>query len=307
LHNLDDACCRGALVMMAICGAPPAPAAAQQGDLTPFLRRVAAGESLSRPELLRMRQILEARVPVTANETLAAMKERQDRGMFSVTDAESSELLKFARQRWPEDAQVAALFRDWLGSFTPETLADLALRADTPWDDQLVEPTVKIIEDAAGAPSVASRASYERYLLVDRGLSLLDRHHESWKNSVAIPSRLTKAALQVAPLAPAGFYGTVETLKKTHDRGAVDWLRPFLDDKTLDVFTTESSNMPGGVTPMRRCDLAANGILNLLGEPEFADPWNRARAPRGGPYPEWETWDRKIETLRARLAASLKP
>ena len=42
-------------------------------------------------------------------------------------------------------------------------------------------------------------------------------------------------------------------------------------------------------------------ICRLLGEPILFDPWKRGKAPRGGPFPEWIEWDRKIAELRTQL------
>jgi hypothetical protein len=87
----------------------------------------------------------------------------------------------------------------------------------------------------------------------------------------------------------------------------IEFLRPYLADKTIDPFTSQSSSMPSGVTPMRYSELAANGIFRLLGEPVMVETWKRAQAPKGGPYPEWTEWDKKIAALQQRLATLPKP
>ena len=96
-------------------------------------------------------------------------------------------------------------------------------------------------------------------------------------------------------------YQWFDLAAKTHDRSLITILRPYLADTRLDDYTSMSANMPIGTTPMRYSDLAANAICLLVGEPILFDPWKRAKAPKGGPYPEWIEWDRKIAELRTRL------
>jgi hypothetical protein len=96
-----------------------------------------------------------------------------------------------------------------------------------------------------------------------------------------------------------------DLLAMTHDPAMIWFLRAFLNDSTIDPFTTYSSNMPSGVTPMRYKELAANAISRLLGEPEMFDPWKRQKT--GGPYPEWGEWDKQIALLQQRLDAMPKP
>jgi hypothetical protein len=108
-----------------------------------------------------------------------------------------------------------------------------------------------------------------------------------WDQAMEFCQKLT-AAERAAGRLPAGWQFTLPT-------------------ETIDAFTSVSSNMPSGVTPMRVGELAANALCNLLGEPETVRPWERARAPSGGPYPEWVEWDRKEAELAKRLDARAKP
>jgi len=59
--------------------------------------------------------------------------------------------------------------------------------------------------------------------------------------------------------------------------------------------------MPVGRTPLRVCELAANAIAKILGEAEIYDPWKAQAAPTGGPYPEWEDWDKRNLALSERI------
>jgi hypothetical protein len=238
---------------------------------------------MDRMRLLLMRPATSG--TITFDQVVTAVKQRQLQGQFNVTDAESTEVLGFARRRWPNDPEVGVLYREWIATLTRQTVADLSSRVGTPWDVAFIGPIIQMMEEAA-----------EPF-----GLGLLDRYYASWSNDVSIPPRLSSVLLKSSVFARAGFYNKVEALKQTHDRATIAWLRPFLEDKTIDEFTSKSSNMPYGATPMRYCDLAANGILVLLGAPEMVSPWARAKAPATGVPPEWDDWDRKIVALRQRL------
>ena len=132
----------------------------------------------------------------------------------------------------------------------------------------------------------------------------MDRHYASWNHDASIAPRLSKAVLQFSPApTPGGMYSWADMLALTHDRGMIAVLRPFLSDKTIDEFTSRSASMPLGRTPMRYSELAANGICRLLGESIMFNPYERAAAPAGGPYPEWVEWDKKIAALQRRLDA----
>ena len=163
------------------------------------------------------------------------------------------------------------------------------------WDDSTTESVVKNIETAALAetrglvnqtnvPYAETPAS-----ILSSGLELLNVHYAVWAKDVTIARRLGQAVLMAHPNllgnAAAGsgpgsqnFFISMWLAGLTHDRAMIAVLRPFLADKTLDLYTSASSNMPPGVTPMRVCELAANAICGILGEPEMVSPWSRARA-----------------------------
>jgi hypothetical protein len=131
----------------------------------------------------------------------------------------------------------------------------------------------------------------------------MDLRHAAWSSDTSIAPRLGRAVLRFAPESVTnGMYVWTEMLGDTHDRTIIPRRIPVLSDSRLDQFTAISSNMPYGTTPMRYSELAANAICRLLGEPIMFNPWQRARAPAGGPYPEWVEWDAKLADLRARLA-----
>jgi hypothetical protein len=125
-----------------------------------------------------------------------------------------------------------------------------------------------------------------------------------WHDDPAISPRLSAAVLRFLPAPdPGDMYAWSDMLPLTHDPTLIKVLWPYLVDGTLDSFTSTSSNMPFGVTPMRYSELAANAICRLLGDPIMFSPYNRSKAPSGGPYSEWAEWDKQLAALRERLDA----
>jgi len=226
-------------------------------------------------------------------------------------------------KQWAKDPVVIAFFREALVDRGGEAITDLWSLRDI-WDDSLVELVVKDIENAA--PVVATGRTNRSPLppaeepssILMRGLALLETHYATWAKNPAIAPRLGQAVLTAFPalrgIATArsgpgtqAFYSAITTLELTHDRAMVAVVRPFLTDKTVDEYSSVSANMPGNRTALRVCELAANTICQLLGEPEMFDPYSAATAPRGGPYPEWADWDKKISDLEKRLEVLAKP
>lgn len=236
---------------------------------------------------------------LTLDQALAAVRQSQVAGEGFKRNA----LVALVFTRWPKDPMVIAFYQDALATRGREALEDLATFSDSPWDDSYAELVTALIEKDA----------FSDILL--RGVELLDRRYSSWARNPAIGPRLTKAIVRVGPKRLVnGSYNYLRLLGLTHDRGAITVLEPFLDDQTIEGFTTFSSNMPYGVTPMRYSDLAANAIARLLGEPQLVDSHKRAAMPAEsrnqltpvkpippGPYPEWSEWNRKIVALKERL------
>lgn len=210
-------------------------------------------------------------------------------------------------RRWPGDPRVTAFYREALET-RPWVVNELPTVV---WDKSFLEPVIKYIESDGGALPGGGMLA---------GLTVIDRHYASWSGDPQIAPRLSKAVLRFPPEKVVnGMYVWTEMVALTHDRGVIPVLRPYLTNKTLDQFTSSSSNMPSGVTPMRYSELAANAICRLLGEPIMFDPYRRAPVPKGskrpvfdysvggvvsigGPYPEWVEWDKKIAALQERLA-----
>jgi hypothetical protein len=271
---------------------PPSPERldALRRQAVALLERAIPGESqLSPVEAAQMHALLQDLTTaqgVTVELALAALAQRQREGSFRF-----SEVTGLVCRRWPNDPKVIGFYRDALVARGAEGLADLASTGACLWDASFVEPVIKILEAADPGYSVLSN-----------GLMVLDRRYASWSQDSSIPPRLSRSVLNAQPVAmPNGMYNWMDLLALAHDRAMIAVLRPFLADRTIDQFTSQSSNMPGGVTPMRYSELAANAICRLLAEPIMFDPWKRAAAPRGGPYPEWAEWDRKIAALQERL------
>lgn len=275
--------------------------ALQKESVELLAKSIPSASALSREEMFRLGALLkieETSRTVTLDQALAALKQRQIEGIEGSHRLE--EVLVLVFNRWRTDPAVIAFYSDALRERGPEAISDL--NSSLIWDDSFVELIVQQIEKAAQSPVNIDALS--------RGVNVLDRHYASWTALTSVPPRLTRAIVEIhAALglrSGTAFYRFADLLAKTHDRAAIGVLRPFLSDKTIDHYTSLSSNMPAGRTPMRYSELAANGILRLLGEPILFDPWKRAVATGIAPYPEWAEWDRKIATLQQRLDAMPK-
>jgi hypothetical protein len=280
----------------------PSQAPAPQQRVDALLSRVGSGNPLQSAELDELRSLLadpEASKAITLDQVLATFQRAQAND--AVAQISGIGLHWQLSKRWPNDPKIVAFYHEALTVRGPAAIQDLWGTAGTPWDASFIEPVIRTMEDSVRKIPASGRGANGIWLVVDRGLGLLDRHYESWRNDASIPPRLSNVARQVIPIEVNGFYNTTRHLAETRDRAMIAVLRQSLTDKTIDRFTSASSNMPLGVTPMRNCDLAANAILRLLGEPEMVSPFRRAQAPRGGPFPEWDEWDKKIAALQQRL------
>jgi len=278
------------------------PNAAQIEDLQKqavalLAKAIPSASALSTAEEAKLRLLLtteETSRIVTLDQALAALKQRQLERSFRL-----SEVMALVYSRWRTDPAVIAFYREALQSRGPEAISELA--AVSVWDNSFVEQIVELVEKRARSPVNSD--------VVSRGVEVLARNYPSWSGDPLIPPRLSKAVLEAHSALDnqsgtvGAFYNFVNLLVLTHNRAMIDYLRPYLNDKTIDRYTSLSANMPAGVTPMRYSELAANGISRLLGEPDMFDPWKRAKAPQNGPYPEWAEWDKQIAALQQRLAA----
>jgi hypothetical protein len=246
---------------------------------------------------LKLRTLLgmsEVRASLPIDDALAANRRRQQREQ----SWELSELRGVLFDRWQTDPKVVAFYQEALRERGPAAIDDLSERGDPPWDNSLLDPIVSLLERISREPS--SRP-WEQQATMNRALEYLDRTRTRRQDDPAIASRLGAAVLRVMP-APGPVHMSTWTsmLAMTRDRALIKVLRPYLSDST--VVTSQSSNdIWSGVTPMRYSELAANAICVLLGEPVMFTPWTAAKAPRGGPYPEWAEWDKQIAALQKRL------
>lgn len=246
---------------------------------------------------------------VTVDQALSVVRQRQ------LDHASPTEIfMRLIVNRWPRDPAVIAFFRDALVTRGNDAISDL-FWAD-PWDDSFVQAIVKLAEDLAVEPWPTQPRTDPPSSLFGRAINVLDRHYSSWKDDATIPPRLSQAVLRFYPallgpstqaspgLAAPGsqnFRIGVSLLAHTHDPAMMRVLLPFLSNTTVDEFGLYSANMPYGRTPLRVCELAANAISKILGEAEIYDPWMAQSASRGGPYPEWEDWDKQNRALTERV------
>ena len=283
------------------------PGAAQIEDLkrqTSVLLRKAsdAASPLDLAERVKLRTLFEMpeiRKSVPIDEVLAVARRRQREKSF-----DQSELIGVMFERWPAEPAVLAFYQEALRERGPEAIADLSVSARPPWDASLLEPIVSLVERISRERSARP---WDQEVTIRRALEYLDRTHTRWGGDPTIAPRLSAAVLGLLPAPrPGDIYGWSDMLALTHDRALIKVLLPYLDNATLDNFTSVSSNMPYGVTPMRYSELAANAICSLLGEPIMFSPWKRSKAPPGGPYPEWAEWDKQLAALRKRLERQLR-
>lgn len=249
-----------------------------------------------RVKLRTLLQIPEINESIAIDEVLAAAGRRQSMRSFEI-----SELTTVIFHRWQTEPKVVDFFQEALRYRGPQAIADLSMSAKPPWNDSLLEPIVSLVERTS---QERSAKSWEQKTTISGALAYLDRTHTNWRDDPSISLRLGAAVLRFLPVPePVGMYTWADMLALTHDATLIKVLRPYLIDGTLDSFTSASSNMPFGVTPMRYSELAANAICRLLGEPMMFDPYSRSKAPSGGPYPEWAEWDKQLAALQQRLDA----
>jgi hypothetical protein len=259
---------------------------------------------LSLAQGVKLRVLLgmsEIRASLVIDDVMAANRRRQ----LSGRSFELSELVGVMFERWQTEPKVVGFFEEALRERGPEAIADLSAGASPPWDASLLEPIVSLVERISRE---RSPKSWEQKTAIGNALAYLDRMYTKWRDNPAIAPRLSAAVLRSWPAPePSGMYAWSDMLALTHDPTLIKVLRPYLDDGTLDTFTSQSSNMPYGVTPMRYSELAANAICRLLGEPIMFSPHKRSKAPAGGPYPEWAEWDKQLAALRRRLVSGSSP
>lgn len=262
-------------------------------------RAFVTNNPLTLAEQVKLRALLqtsEINKSIAIEEVLAAAGRRQRAQRF-----ELSELATIILHRWQTEPKVVGFLDDALRDRAPGAIADLSMSAKPPWDDSLLEPIVSLVERIS---QERSAKPWELQITIERALAYLDRTHTQWGGDPAISPRLSSAILRFSPVPePGGMYRWADMLALTHDPSLLKVLRPYLTDSTLDSFTSASSNMPHGVTPMRYSELAANAICRLLGEPIMFSPYRRSKAPSGGPYPEWAEWDMRLAALQQRLDA----
>lgn len=269
--------------------------AAQQAPTVPeavaLLHRAIANDlKLPSADVERLRVLL---LPKPANPNavpldlgLEVLKLRQVRDTFVLDEVKA-----FVFQHYRQDARVVAFYREALTIRGATAVADLYGVDDEPWDPSFIEPVVRVAETASD------------HLPLSRAIDMMDRRYKYWAGDPSVARRLGHAVVKALSRSETDqwMYQWFDLAGKTHDRSLIAVLRPYLGDTRVERYTTWSANMPGGVTPMRYSELAANAICRLIGEPMLFDPWKRAKAPKDGPYPEWIEWDRKIAELRARL------
>jgi len=255
--------------------------------------------ALSASELSVFRTMLmteETSRTITRDKALAALKQRQIEGT-----SRFEEVMALVYSKWNTDPVVVAFYLDALRTRGPEALSDLTRFSVTAWDNSFLEPVVHLIEDSASTPL--------KSMTLVNGVRFLNANYPKWSKDLSVPPRLSRAvreihfAMENQSGSPGAFYNFMDLLVMTHDRAMIWYLRPYLHDRTIDPFTSRSSSMPSGVTPMRYSELAANAISRLLGEPEIFNSWQRAKVSSPGPYPEWAEWDRKIAVFQQRLDA----
>jgi hypothetical protein len=198
--------------------------------------------------------------------------------------------------RWKTDRRMVAFYRGLLRTNASAAIGDLAYRGESPFDKSFIEPLLTFIGGVA--------PDMHNSIHVGRALNYMDRNFAAWSGDTSVSRRLGQAVRRFEPAdVTNGMYVWLEWAAQTHDRGMIALLRPLLDDKTIEPYTSNSSNMPAFTTPMRYSELAANAICRILDEPILFDPWRRARVDRAAtaPYPEWAEWDNKIATLKQRL------
>jgi hypothetical protein len=253
---------------------------------------------------------------VTREQVLAAVKQRQLDN--SLPGFQYNALMDLVNQRWSRDEAVIAFYREALATRGQVAIFDLFSPLPGIWDDSLVEPVIRVIEENASAAKSFRAGTPIRvsWIVIDNALAVLDRHHSVWATDASIPPRLSKAVLTVFPsikdVSLSGphpgeqmWCNAVRLLAKTHDSEMIAVLRPFLKDEV--VAGDGGYWMAKDTAPLRACDNAAIAIKQLLGEKNFPNevigmsgiPYSKTRES----YPKWNEWDQRIAELQRQLDA----
>ncbi len=219
--------------------------------------------------------------------------------------------------RWPKDPAVIQFFRDGLTTQGSATIFDVM--SPGIWDDSFLEPVIKLVESTAPLVALPGRGGTAPgadlpSLTFSRALNVLSRNYAAWSSNAAVASQLSRAVRVAYPsltggpgAAPLpgtqGFSNAMMQLAETHDHTMVAVLRPFLAVKVIDGNGILGSDR----TPFRVCEVAANSICTLLGEPQlFSGSYSNAGFTSTGDYPEWTVWDQQIADLQKHLDAPPK-
>jgi len=302
---------------------PPSPDAVGGAHFSPYLSRT---ENARLSSLLQMPAVTKA---VTLDQALATLKQRELDD--SLLEDPYNWFMWMVDAQWPHDPALIAFYRDAIVNRGDGAIMELFSPMPGIWDDSFVELLVKGLEaralrlanppvpaPARGRPGTTSppppHMTYSTEDVFEDGFNVLDRHYAAWAKDESIPPRLSKAVLTAypsltgntssgAPLGSQTFSNAMMLLGHTHDRAMIAILRPFLSNKTVDGNGVESLKH----TPLRVCEMAANAIYALLGEPP---PYMGMEPGVGnfppGPYAEWDEWDQQNAALAQRLDAMPK-
>jgi hypothetical protein len=277
-----------------------------QQQAVSFLKRLLAGEPYF---LFSLRDYNRRRTLISTPEIAEAITLDLALDVLKLTQLEGGsdhEIVHWVLlPRWRNDPRTIEFYRQALAARGPQTIPDLDLHRF--WDESFLEPVIRLIEATAHRKGEAGENHREApEITLRRALSVMERHHASWQGDPTVAPRLSRAVLTFEPVPPPGEMSRwTKLLALTRDRRMMQVLRPYLTNKTHDRSAVTSSNMSGGVIPMRFSELAANAICRLLGEPIMFP--ERQWAPVGeGPYPEWDEWDKKIAELQRRLDTIVK-
>lgn len=287
--------------------------------------------SPSGPPLAPIQVQLSSKETITLEQSLSAIEAHLQNPTFPSHPAVP---MQAVNERWPQNPLVIAFFLKAIANRSDEAIEDLR-RMPNVWDESFVEPVVKAIESAAMAvlPDELSAFGQTRGapITISSGLNLLAMHYPAWSKDTTIAPRLSRAVLTAYPALNAraasesanratqgpkpgwepsshNFYHAMMLLVLTSDRAMIAVLRPFLANKEIGAGGGYNSRR----VPFRVCDLAANGIFQLLGE-ELLFPTGEPSAGSAGlrnpqsSYPEWSDRDEKIAALEKRLSVLPKP
>ena len=214
---------------------------------------------------------------------------------------------------WSGDPRVIAAYRQALSDGDASAVTDLHARHGRHlWRAEFVDLLVRLAEVGVKPPfppyppdvSVGALTRDETFM-VQHALDLLDRHYADWADRRGvIAARLFRALDRpLASLEGDWWPNQVRLLAFARDAAAVSVLRPYLNDRTT-VFDA-SLESSGQFASWRRCDLAHDAILRILGERgEYGTLTGDVRRAnyRGSFTQFWPEWDRQNAALDKRLA-----